>query len=84
MARMTSHFLAIAEESYDRSAIYGIFDTFDAARDELERLTASTNKDRDGAYGADRATIQEWDAGKRVTEWERDWSSPLSWVDTRA
>lgn len=78
-----SHFLAIAEESYDRSTIFGIFDTFEAARDELERLTNSTDKSRDNAYGADRATIQEWAGPKRVTEWERDWASPLSWVDSR-
>jgi len=78
-----SHFLAIAEESYDRSAMFGIFDTFEDARAELERLAASTDKGRDNAYGADRATIQEWDGAKRGTEWERDWNSPLNWVDSR-
>ena len=36
-----NHFLLIDEGSYDGSTVFGIYDTFEAAREDAERRTAA-------------------------------------------
>jgi hypothetical protein len=68
-----SHFLVITDESYDCSMVHGIYDTFDAARDDIERRTSA---DR---YFA-TAQIQEWTGSTSGRTWERE-GAALNWAE---
>lgn len=69
-----SHYLAIEEESYDKSTIYGIFDTFNDARDYLEADAPDYPYPVSGS-----AEIQEWNGSKHVNSWERSYNAPQIW-----
>lgn len=75
---MSSHYLAIHHEPYDRSTVFGVFDTFIAARDHLEAEAA-----KPGAMTCERsAVIEEWDGGQLIATHERNWLSPQIWEAT--
>ena len=69
---MTAHFLAITEESYDASMVHGIYETFDATRDDIEQRTS---EDRCLAT----AQIQEWSGSTSGRTWERQ-GVTLNWA----
>ncbi|MBT2475840.1 hypothetical protein J7E68_14970 [Microbacterium sp. ISL-103] len=72
---MSTHFLTIHHESYDRSTVFGVFDTFLAARDHLE-----AEAEKPGAYSsAALAVVEEWDGPKLVATHERAILAPKVW-----
>lgn len=76
---MSAHYLAIHHESYDRSTVLGVFDSFVDARDHVEAEAAKPD-----AYTAERlAVIQEWHGATLTAEHERDLLRPQVWQETR-
>ena len=63
------HYLSCAPESYDSTAIYGVFDTWPEARDAAMNAT----------YVSTSAEIQEWAGSELVRTWER---SGTGWADS--
>ncbi|WIB25865.1 hypothetical protein [Curtobacterium sp. MCSS17_015] len=55
------HYLSCAPESYDSTAIYGVFDTWPEARD------AAMNAE----YVSTSSEIQEWVGGELLRTWQR-------------
>lgn len=74
---MMKHFLAINHESYDTSTVFGVFDTFEAARDHLEAEAAKPNS----YSSANIADVEEWDASQHKATFERDYRNPMLWVE---
>jgi hypothetical protein len=62
------HYLSCAPESYDSTAIYGVFDTWPEARD------AAMSAD----YVSVSAEVQEWVGGELRRTWNRRGNE---WVD---
>ena len=60
------HFLAITEEPYDVSMVHGIYETFEAARDDIDERT------REGGHGIASAQIQEWIGRASCRTWARE------------
>lgn len=76
---MSAHFLVINHESYDPSTVFGIFDTFEAARKHMETEAAKP----DAYSNANFAEIEEWDGGRQTANYARDYRSPLVWNERR-
>jgi hypothetical protein len=71
-----SHFLAVNHESYDGDTLFGIFDTFSAARDYLESDAA-----KQVSSSAIYAEVEEWDGATWICTYER-WG--LNWRERGA
>lgn len=70
-----SHFLVIEEGMYERSQVYGIFDSLAEARAFVETS--------DKHSGAACAQIEEWDKSEYKKMWDRPlmYSHPLEWKE---
>ena len=73
-----AHFLVITEESYDVSTVHGVYQTFEAARDDTERRTEADLTATDSEY-ISRAVIQEWTGRTSGRTWERE-GAALNWT----
>ena len=76
---MATHYLAINHESYDSSTVFGVFDDLAQAIHHLEAEAAKS----DTFTSARTATIEVWDGSEHIATWERSFSSPLIWEESR-
>lgn len=63
---MSKHYVAVNHESYDGDTLFGVFDSFYAARDYLESDTALSESST-AAY----AVVEEWDGSAWNATYER-------------
>ena len=70
LGRPIGHFIAVTHESYDSDTTYGIYSTFEEARDEIERRTEEPRADGDGSIV--HAVVEGWQGSVYVRTYSRD------------
>lgn len=75
-------YIAIEHAPFEGDRVLGAYPSFEAARDDIETRTAADaalEYPRD--YGIKNAVIENWEGALRLNVfWERDYRSPLNWI----